>query len=99
VLAAAAPPGAAPAGAEPHATTAEDTAQITADQVVKATDLHQTVRLDAADLQYALAELSPEDVLREREGIDEAFLRAGAGIEEPKGASENVVGKQPEPGG
>jgi hypothetical protein len=80
--------------ASPH-----DTSTLTVDDVVKAQDLHQTVRLDQGDLQYALAELTPEEILKDREGIDEAFLKAGIGLEETPGPSENVGEGQPGTGG
>jgi len=77
-----------PGGAQ--VTSPHDTSTLTVDDVVKAReDLHQTVRLDQGDLQYRMAELTPEEVLKEREGIDEAFLKAGIGLEETPGASEN----------
>ncbi len=77
-------------GPSPH-----DTARLAPGDLNKVTDLHQTIRLDADVLQYALPDVSAEDILREREGIDEAFLKAGAGIEESGPASENVGGGAP----
>lgn len=53
-------------------------------------DLHQTVRLDEGGVDYVLPEVSPEELFKEREGIDEEFLRQGMGIEEAAVASENV---------
>ncbi|MEK7475464.1 MAG: hypothetical protein AAB152_07480 [Candidatus Coatesbacteria bacterium] len=89
-------PGMPPSGA---ATSPHDTSTLTVDDVVKAQDLHQTVRLDQPDMQYALAELTPEEILKEREGIDEAFLKAGIGLEEIPGASNNVGEGLPGTGG
>lgn len=73
----------------------DDTARIFGGDLPAGADLHQTIRLDAESLQYALPDVSAEDILREREGIDEAFLKAGAGIDEPGTASENVGGGAP----
>ena len=67
----------------------EDTARLSPDEVIRSADLHQTVRLDQDHLEYVLPEMTPEDIFREREGIDEQFLRAGIGIEEPRPASDN----------
>ena len=72
-----------------------DTARLGAAELANVTDLHQTIRLDAEAIQYALPDVSAEDILREREGIDEAFLKAGAGIDEPPIPSENTGGGAP----
>jgi len=88
--------GEAPAATPPSRDLSE-TARLSPEEVLKAADLHQTIRLDQGGLDIVLPEVSPESVLRDREGIDEAFLRAGLGIEEGGLASENVAGPGPGP--
>jgi|SRR6185503_5180307 len=73
----------------------DDTARLSPDDVVRAADLHQTIRLDQEHLDYVLPEFSPEDLFKEREGIDEQFLKAGIGIDETGTPSDNVI-KGPE---
>lgn len=90
-----APPPFIPGGLSSTGPSPAETTQISAEDLQRATDLHQTIRLDADSLQYALPDVSAEDILREREGIDEAFLKAGAGIDEPGNASENTGGGPP----
>jgi hypothetical protein len=73
----------------------EGTAHLSPDDVVRAADLHQTIRLDEAQTDYVLPEFSPEELFRDREGIDEQFLKAGIGIEDSGTPSDNVT-KAPE---
>lgn len=95
------PPAPAEIAAEPADAVAEpgpqDTARLSPEDVLRAADLHSTVRLEPGAVDYLLPEVTPEAVLREREGIDEAFLRAGVGIEESATPSENVSGAPPGP--
>ncbi len=59
--------------------------------------LDQTVRLAPGTLEYVLPEISPEEVLKEREGIDMDFLQQG--IEGVAKARENMLGKTESPEG
>lgn len=92
-------PGTPAAPTEPEGGMAgppsEDTAQLSPDDIVRAADLHQTIRLDQDQTDYVLPEFTPEELFRDREGIDEQFLRAGIGIEESGTPSDNVT-KAPE---
>ena len=50
-------------------------------------DLYQTVRLEEGTVDFVLPEVSPEELIKEREGIDETVLKQG--IEESAPTSEN----------
>jgi len=67
----------------------DDTAHLSPDDIVRAADLHQTIRLDQDQTDYVLPEFTPEELFRDREGIDEQFLKAGMGIEESGTPSDN----------
>jgi hypothetical protein len=68
----------------------EGTAHLSPDDVVRAADLHQTIRLDEGNAEYVLPEFSPEELFRDREGIDEQFLKAGIGLEDSATPSDNT---------
>ncbi len=90
-------PSAEPAPASPaSAPNPDETAQQPAGEVAGGADLHQTIRLDEGEVDYVLPEVSPEEVFKEREGIDEDFLKQG--IEDLGATSENKV-KGPGEGG
>jgi len=77
------------AGAGMAGPPSEDTAHLSPDDIVRAADLHQTIRLDQDQTDYVLPEFTPEELFRDREGIDEQFLKAGIGIEESGTPSDN----------
>jgi len=74
----------------------EDTRTLPPEEVSQAADLHQTVKLDQGVVDYILPEVSHEDLFRDREGIDETFLKQG--IEELGASSENIPEVKPEGG-
>ena len=86
----------AQAPAEEPPSALDETRTLPASEVDAAADLHQTVRLDPGVVDYVLPEVSHEDLFRDREGIDEMFLKQG--IEELGAASENVPEVKPEEG-
>lgn len=67
----------------------QDTATATpaAGEAAPQADLYQTVRLDEGNVDFVLPEVSPEELIKEREGIDETVLKQG--IEESAPTSEN----------
>lgn len=91
-------PTGAEASADPAAETVaaagppgpDETRRISPAEVAPAVDPSQTVRLDEAGLDYVLPEINPEELFREREGIDEASLSAG--IADLAAPSENEPG-------
>ena len=94
---ASAPPESPAEGVEGQASTQEgqpgepglqDTATATpAGEAAPQADLYQTVRLDEGNVDFVLPEVSPEELIKEREGIDETVLKQG--IEESAPTSEN----------
>jgi hypothetical protein len=88
-------PGAA-AEPSPAAPDPEKTTALSSGEVAKAAGFEQTVRLEAGKVDYLLPEISPEELFREREGINEAFLRQG--IEGAGSLSENTMESKGEGG-
>jgi len=76
------PPPVAPAPA------LDETRRFGKEDVAAAGGLDQTVRIEPGSLDYVVPELSPEQILKEREGLDMGMLEQG--IEADRQARENL---------
>ena len=90
-----APPPPAPEPEAP-AVSPDETRRFSPDDIGTAR-LDQTVKLEPGSLDYILPEFSPEQVLKEREGLDIELLEKG--IEGTPRPSENTVTKDLGQGG
>jgi len=78
-----------PPPVETQASSSPDETRIFSPQDVTGTGLDQTVRLEPGTLEYILPEMSPEQILKEREGLDIGVLEQG--LEASQKASETLV--------
>ena len=74
----------------------DETRLFSAQDIPNGAGLDQTVRIEPGTLDYILPEISPEQVLKEREGLDIGALEEG--IEASRKARENLT-KGDEQGG
>lgn len=88
LVSAAREPATPPPVEEPKSVQPDETRLFSAQDIPDgATGLDQTVRIEPGTLDYILPELSPEQVLKEREGLDIGSLEAG--IEASRNARED----------